>query len=157
MNLKIFLIPGVLLLGLAGGAAGMFAYSAVFGEDSEANAGHSAVGASGHGTSAESTETVFVPVESMTVNLKDSPQMLYAGLSLAMPSQASADAIKQQMPEVRNRMLLTLSDADPQAIRTAEGKQSIAGQLKNSLPGGIRVAGKPVVIDKVLFNNFVIQ
>ena len=157
MNLKTFLIPGVLLVGLAGGAAGMFGYNAVFGEDSQANAGHSAGDASGHGTPAESSETVFVPVESMTVNLKDSSQMLYAGLSLAMPGQASADAIKQQMPEVRNRMLLTLSDADPQAIRTAEGKQSIAGRLKGSLPDGMRVAGEPVVIDKVLFNNFVIQ
>ncbi|HZN25019.1 MAG TPA: flagellar basal body-associated FliL family protein, partial [Burkholderiales bacterium] len=55
---------------------------------------------------------VFVPLETFTVNLvSDAAQMQFmqAGITLKLTEKATAELIKERLPEVRDRVLMVLS------------------------------------------------
>lgn len=102
---------------------------------------------------------VFVPLEPFTVNLQheDAAQYLQVGLTLKIADAAYGEAIKLNMPDIRNRILLLLSNKKASELSTLEGKQSLATEivqetaqaLGTSVPGG--------GISSALFTAFVIQ
>lgn len=99
----------------------------------------------------------FVKVEPMTVNLDGGSRVLYIGLSLAVANPATADTLIAHMPEVRNRMLITLSDQSADELTSAAGKRAIAKSLRETLRAAYRKDGEPVAIDRVLFTDFIVQ
>ncbi|WP_109993546.1 flagellar basal body-associated protein FliL [Salinisphaera sp. LB1] len=117
----------------------------------------------GHAGSAEAAEPApppkptFVKVDPMTVNLAGDSRVLYIGLSLNVASQDTADTLTAHMPEVRNRMLITLSDQSADKLTTAEGKRAIAKTLRDTLRKPYTKGGKPVAINDVLFTDFIVQ
>lgn len=156
MTFKTFLIPITLVLGLILGALGLFGYNMlVTGPTADTSSVDNKT--SSHGEDTASSAPVFVEVEAMTVNLAGSREMLYAGLSLAVAEEAMAESLARKMPEVRDRTLMTLSSANAERIRTAQGKQQLAATLKKDFNENIQIGGEPLAVDKVLFNNFVIQ
>lgn len=76
---------------------------------------------------------VFVPLEAFTVNLqpgKDGTQQyMQIGITLKMAGQPVADAIKDQMPEIRSRLLLALSAKKAAELLSPEGKHKLAEEL----------------------------
>ncbi|MGB7757792.1 MAG: flagellar basal body-associated protein FliL [Salinisphaera sp.] len=99
----------------------------------------------------------FVKVDPMTVNLAGDSRVLYIGLSLNVASQATADTLTTHMPEVRNRMLITLSDQSADKLTSADGKRAIASTLRETLRKPYTQGAKPVAINNVLFTDFIVQ
>jgi flagellar FliL protein len=102
-------------------------------------------------------QPIFVTIKPMTINLGKRGQVLYIGLSLAVPDQATADRLTSHMPAVRNRVLLALSDQDADDLTSSAGKRRVARQLRARLRAPYRSDGKPLKINKVLFTNFIVQ
>jgi flagellar FliL protein len=79
-------------------------------------------------------QPAFVPLELFTVNLRPdagAPQhYIQVGITLKVASDAVAEKIKGQMPEIRNRMLLILSAKSVNDMLRLEGKNQLARELQ---------------------------
>jgi flagellar FliL protein len=76
-------------------------------------------------------QAIFVPLETFTVNLQPEAgdRYLQTTLSLKVGDAAVEQAIKQQMPEIRSRLLLLLSSKRASELTSVEGKQALANQI----------------------------
>ena len=102
---------------------------------------------------------VFVTLESFTVNLQpeNGDQYLQVGLVVKVTETTAADALKQQMPEIRNRILLLLSSKKASELSPVAGKQQLSAEIMNEIkqPFGPQKLQKEIV--GVFFTSFVIQ
>ena len=145
---KLLLILAVLLL-LAGGGGGAAWYFLGHDEGGDKLAKPAPV-----------KPTTFVPMDSFTVNLQpdDSmPQYLQVGLTLKVADAAKVEAIKAQMPEIRNRVLLLLSSKKASEITTPQGKTALSGDLQREINQPLAAGQHANAVDGVLFTSFVIQ
>jgi len=102
----------------------------------------------------------FFPLEPMTVNLlSDDGETHYlrVGLTLKLEDKKTEDVLSVNMPEVRSRMLLALSNKHPSDLATLDGKRALARELAALISRPLVEHGKPLQIDEVLFTEFVIQ
>ena len=60
-------------------------------------------------------------------------QFMQAGITLKLSEKATADVIKERLPEVRNSMLLVLSAKRASEILTVTGKQKLAGEMSEAI------------------------
>jgi len=102
---------------------------------------------------------VFVTLESFTVNLQpeNGDQYLQVGLVLKVAESATADAVKLQMPEIRNRILLLLTGKKASEISTVAGKQRLSMEIKDEARQSIASQKDQQGIISVFFTSFVIQ
>jgi flagellar protein FliL len=117
---KLLVITGALLLALGGGGS---AYYFLQPSDSAAGA-------------VVPKPPVFLPLEAFTVNLASdgsAMQFMQAGITLKLSEKATADIIKERLPEVRNSMLLVLSAKRASEILTVTGKQKLAGEMSEAI------------------------
>jgi len=114
---------------------------------------------------------VFVPLETFTVNLQaeNGERFLQTTLTLKVADDEVEQSLKQQMPEIRSRLLLLLSSKSPSELTSVDGKQTLANQIAGEVnavlvPGAAKPdpahpappkPGGPVL--SVLFTNFIIQ
>ena len=104
--------------------------------------------------------SVFVPLERFVVNLQpeeDGDAYLQVDLTLQLPDVEQEDQIKQNMPQVRSRVLLLLSGKHKSEISTVEGKRHLANEIMAAVRQPFAPAGKPQVVTGVHFTSFVIQ
>lgn len=94
-------------------------------------------------------QVIFVPLETFTVNLQpeSGDRYLQTTLSLKVGDPGVEQAIKQQMPEVRSRLLLLLSSKRASELTSVEGKQALANQIAAQVnqvlnPGAVAPAAK---------------
>ena len=132
---KLILIAGVLVLTLGGGGAGAWYFMRP---------------ADSHADKAAEPEkpSQFLALESFVVNLvgnDGAPQYLQAGLTLKLKHDVKADAIKDRMPEIRNRILLILSGKKAADLLPVAGKQQLASELSATVREivGDAAGGKP--------------
>lgn len=101
----------------------------------------------------------FVTLEPFVVNLRgvDSDHYLQLGVVLEVTEAEVVDAVKQQMPRIRNGILLLLSSKTVPELSTVEGKQALMEQI-------VAEARKPMTLEEpskgiasVYFSAFVIQ
>lgn len=101
---------------------------------------------------------IFVNLDTFTVNLQPEvgDQYLQVALTVKVKDDATAGAVKEQMPEIRNRLLLLLSSKRATEILTVPGKQQLAaeilGEVKQPLAQPVREQ-----VAAVYFTSFVIQ
>ena len=102
---------------------------------------------------------VFVTLEPFTVNLQpeNGDQYLQVGLVLKVAEPATVDAVKLQMPEVRNRILLLLSSKKASEILTVAGKQQLSAEIMNEARQSIGSEKLQQGLISVFFTSFVIQ
>lgn len=102
---------------------------------------------------------VFVPLDAFTVNLQpeNGDQYLQVGLAAKVNEATTVDAIKQQMPEVRNRVLLLLSSKKASEISTVEGKQKLSAEVLTEMKQAVGPEKLQQGIIAVLFTSFIIQ
>lgn len=117
----LFIIIGVVVLALAGGAGWYFT--------------------KGHAPEGEHAEEVKVePVhepkyitlgENFTVNLlhEDGDQYLQAGITLKIVDPALEEKIKARMPEIKSKLLFLLANKLPSELQTAAGKQKLVSDI----------------------------
>ncbi len=105
---------------------------------------------------------VFMPLDPFTVNLhgtsdSDDDRVLYAGFTLRLPDEATHQRLMQYLPEVRSRLLLLLTSQNQPDLVTAQGKQQLAGKIKNTLTPPFVSNQPPQEIDDVLFTSFILR
>ncbi|MDA3920062.1 MAG: flagellar basal body-associated protein FliL [Salinisphaera sp.] len=103
-------------------------------------------------------DPTFVTIKPFTVNLSDdSGRVLYIGVSLQVADKKTSDQIKTFMPEVRNRILMTLSDQQPKNLTTSQGKRALADAIREVVRKPYQKDGKPLAVTNVLFTDFILQ
>ena len=102
---------------------------------------------------------VFVTLEPFTVNLQpeSGDQYLQVGLVLKVAELATVSAIKLQMPDIRNRILLLLSSKKASEISTVAGKQRLSAEIMNEVKQPIGTQQVQQGVISVFFTSFVIQ
>ncbi|XBS68368.1 flagellar basal body-associated protein FliL [Acerihabitans sp. KWT182] len=104
---------------------------------------------------------IFLPLDTFTVNLvnptNDPDRVLYIGLTLRLPDDATRKELTDFLPAVRSRLLLLLSRQDADALANDQGKQRLVEQIKQVLSEPL-VNGQPrPVINDVLFTAFILR
>lgn len=102
---------------------------------------------------------VFVNLETFTVNLQSehSDQHLQTNLTLKIVDARTLDLIKLHMPEVRNRILLLLSNKESSRITDIAGKKKLAAELLDEVNQPFSEGSAGQIVESVLFTSFVIQ
>lgn len=107
----------------------------------------------------EPTDPVFVSISPFTVNLQSDqfgPRLLYAGLTLEVPSEKVKATLTKNMPQVRNRLLVLLSGQEAEQIAQSEGKKILAKSIMDSLSAPYQ-GEETMPINDVLFTEFIVQ
>ena len=103
--------------------------------------------------------TTFVELDIFTVNLlpEETNTYLQVGLTIKAHETEVIDAIDDQMPEIRNRILLILSSKEAAEISTIIGKQQLSSDITNEIKQVFDSEEMQNDIVGVLFTSFVIQ
>lgn len=101
----------------------------------------------------------FTDLDTFTVNLQpeNGDQYLQIGLSVKLTDPKTADVIKQQMPEIRNRILLLLSGKKASEISTVDGKRKLGEELLGEIRKPVTSKETKESIREVLLTSFIIQ
>lgn len=137
----------VVVLALAGGGAWFFLKGDSGEVDEKAKAKASALEAI----------PVYMPIDTLTVNLKDSRQYLQLTISLQLKNGEDSALIKLYMPQVRTRALIILSNKKPEDVISAEGKLALLEELKTITEKPFTDKLEPIEILDVSFTSFIIQ
>jgi flagellar FliL protein len=150
---KLWLILVILLVVLlgAGGAAGWL----LLNKRAKSVASDQAVAAAMAPKRAE--KPVFLDLDSFTVNLEGGDRLLYVGMTLQLGNESTQEFLRAHLPQVRNRMLMVLSGQDADALITSDGKQKLAEAIRASLLKQFADAQPALLVDKVLFTQFIVQ
>ncbi|MGV7209046.1 flagellar basal body-associated protein FliL [Oxalobacteraceae bacterium A2-2] len=155
-KLIIIILAVVLLLGGAGGgAAWYFLHGKADAAEEEDHAP-----AKKKKKKEKAGPPVFAVVDPFTVNLQPEDagdQYLQLAMTLQLSSAEEEKNIKENMPIVRNRMLLLLSSKHASELNTPEGKQKLAEEIVTKLREPFEARGSPQEVDDVLFTSFIIQ
>jgi flagellar FliL protein len=100
----------------------------------------------------------YVAVEPFTVNLQpeNGDQYLQVQFTLQVPSPEQAEIFKDNMAQVRSRVLLLLSGKKASEISTVDGKRQLAGEILATLKQPF-TGSEPQDVTDVLFTSFIIQ
>lgn len=149
------MILGVVLLAGAGGGAWYFMNH---GKATSEQAGEEG----GHGAPAEGTKSdaTFVPLESaFVVNLEDEDAMRFmqVEVQVVVHDPKAVDLIKNNMPIVRNRLMLLFSGQHYRDLNTRAAKEKLqADALAEVQKALTEVTGKPQV-EALYFTSMVMQ
>ncbi|HEI8866152.1 flagellar basal body-associated protein FliL [Serratia sp. AKBS12] len=104
---------------------------------------------------------VFMPLDTFTVNLltpdNNPDRVLYIGLTLRLPDEATRRQLNDFLPEVRSRLLMLLSRQEAAQLANEQGKQQLVAQIKDVLSPPL-VKGQPKqVVSDVLFTAFILR
>ena len=152
-KLMIIVLGAVLV---AGGVGGGGAWFLLHGKKDEG-------GAAPHGASkkkaAKAGPPVFVPLEPFTVNLQPETgeQYLQIAVTLQVATPEEVELVKLNMPKVRSRLLLLLSNKKASEINTGEGKKQLASEIIALVKEPFEEKGEPQEVSDVLFTSFIIQ
>ncbi|TNC99713.1 MAG: flagellar FliL protein [Gallionellaceae bacterium] len=117
----LFIIIGVVVLAIAGGAGWYF------------TKGHAPEGEHAAEVKAEPVhEPKYIALgENFTVNLlhEDGDQYLQAGITLKIVDPALEEKIKARMPEIKSKLLFLLANKLPSELQTAAGKQQLVSDI----------------------------
>ncbi|MDE3208326.1 MAG: flagellar basal body-associated protein FliL [Pseudomonadota bacterium] len=145
--LKLVLLIFLIIAVAAGGWYGWKIYSA---KHDKAHAGQSRL---------SRVPPVFLKLDMFTVNLRDTDadRYLQIEINLQLADSKVENKIKAIMPEVRNTLLLLLSSQTSANIRTAEGKQKLATEIRDSVNKLLVGTSGANGVKNVLFNSFIVQ
>lgn len=103
---------------------------------------------------------VYFPLDAFTVSLQpddgDYGAMLYVGLTLRLRDEKTRELVENQLPELRNHLILLLSQQSPTSLSSAADKQVLLKQIKQQL-NQQRPNGQPPFVTDVFFNSFIVR
>ncbi|WP_426144920.1 flagellar basal body-associated protein FliL [Polaromonas sp. DSR2-3-2] len=102
---------------------------------------------------------IFFPLEPFTVNLQPGGRnrFLHVGVTLKMANAASQAQMTQYLPEVRSRVLSTLSNREAESLATPEDKTRLSGEIIQSLERPFGPNTPQQKIASVMFTTFMLQ
>ena len=102
---------------------------------------------------------IFFALEPFTVNLQPGGRnrFLHVAMTLKMANAASQAQMTQYLPEVRSRILSTLSNREAESLATPEDKSRLSGEIMQSLsqPFGPNIPQQKIA--SVMFTAFMLQ
>ena len=143
---KIFIIMGVLALALAGLGGGYY-YFFMKGRSKPAPA------------QVKAEPPIFFPLEPFTVNLQPGGRnrFLHVAVTLKVADAASQAQMTQYLPEVRSRVLSTLSNREADSLATSEDKTRLSGEIMQVLSQPFGPNTPQQKIASVMFTTFMLQ
>jgi len=127
---------------------------------------------------------VFLPIDTMLVNLADvgGERFAQVGINLELANEEVAQQIKRHMPSIRSDLLMLLSQCASEQLLTRQGKERLAREVWREVlrplgyvvPLGAQTPGEPLPeqeadedsepprwgqgpVRRVLFSSFIIQ
>ncbi|MFY0989087.1 flagellar basal body-associated protein FliL [Halomonas sp. C05BenzN] len=103
---------------------------------------------------------IFVKIEPFTVNLADDAygsRLLYTGLSLKVGGEETREIIEEHMPQVRSRLLMMFSGLQASELTSPGSKARLGDQVMAVLDPPMTDNQPPLVIEDVLFTEFIVQ
>jgi flagellar FliL protein len=132
----LFIIIGVVVLAIAGGAGWYF------------TKGHAPEGEHAAEVKAEPVhEPKYIALgENFTVNLlhEDGDQYLQAGITLKIVDPTLEEKIKARMPEIKSKLLFLLANKLPSELQTAAGKQKLVSDIIAETDAVLGLGAAPV-------------
>lgn len=172
----LFIIIGVLVLGLAGAGGAFYIMkknaAAAEGADEEEEAP-----AKVHKVDPKTAPT-FLPLDNMVVNLADAGgnRFIQVGLTLQLQDAATGEAVKAFMPSIRSQILLLLSQRTADEVLQVQGKEKLSTDIiaavsetmgypvpeaedesADAKPKKKRKKVEPSPVQAVLFSSFIVQ
>lgn len=144
---KLLLILVVLVIVGAGGAAAWYFMSGSNGKP---------------GAEAESQESgppLFTKLDTFTVNLhsENADQYLQVDFDLKVSDEKVIEEVKTHVPEIRNAILLLLSNQNVAELSTLAGKERLRAEIASQVNKIIRAKPPKHGVTGVYFTSFVIQ
>lgn len=108
---------------------------------------------------AELPKPIFSPLEPFTVTLGTDrgTRILYVAITLRVDNELSRRLIAEFMPEVRDRILRTLSQQNANHIQTPQGRSELVALLDEAIERPYNPQPIGPSVNSVLFTAFVIQ
>jgi len=156
----IIIILAAVLLGGGGGVAIYFLMGDSTPDKVSATAAEAPVPVAAEKKPVANTPNIYVPIpQAILVQITDGrkTRMMQVKITLVVHASDAKDAVMQQMPLVRNNLLMFLSGTNVKEALTAAGKRKLKqGSLKVVQDLLKQQTGKPLV-DDLLFVGFVMQ
>jgi flagellar FliL protein len=104
-------------------------------------------------------DPIFIPLEPFTVNLQPGgrSRFLHVVVTLKMTDAKSQTQVAQYLPEVRSRVLSTLSNREAESLTTPEGKAGLSGDILTALSQPFAPNLPQQKIAGVMFTSFMLQ
>ena len=120
------------------------------------------LGMSNEDTSLASNEqkNIYLPLDPpFVVNFTHQGTLRYLQISLEVMyrNQVIIDAIEEQMPAVRNDLILLFSDQQYEKLSSHQGKQTLRQEILTAINGQIRLNEDAPDKGEVYITNFVMQ
>lgn len=109
---------------------------------------------------ARADNPIFIKIDPFTVNLQGDQfanRLLYVGFSLQVGNNETRDFLMEHMPQVRSRMLILHSSQSPEGLATLEGKRALVNGILTTLAEPMSNNQPELLIDDVLFTEFIVQ
>ncbi|WP_048308176.1 flagellar basal body-associated protein FliL [Halomonas sp. PR-M31] len=103
---------------------------------------------------------IFATVSPFTVNVQSEnyeQRLLYIGLSFKVGNEETASLIAQNMPQLRSRLLLLLSDQYAEELTRPAGKEALVGKILALFDEPFSDPQPELAIDDVLYTDFIVQ
>ncbi|HEY5799436.1 MAG TPA: flagellar basal body-associated protein FliL [Burkholderiaceae bacterium] len=102
---------------------------------------------------------VFVPIEPFTVNLQQETgeQYLQTAFTLQVSGVEQMQVIKDNMPQVRSRLLLLLSSKKASELSSTEGKKALSDEIIALINQPFAPNAPPQTVTGVFFTSFIVQ
>ncbi|PXX96454.1 flagellar basal body-associated protein FliL [Halomonas sp. LBP4] len=103
---------------------------------------------------------IFVKIDPFTVNLADDAygsRLLYAGLSLKVGDEETREILEEHMPQVRSRLLMMFAGKQAGDLTDPGSKQRLGDQVMAVLDPPMTDHQPELVIEDVLFTEFIVQ
>ncbi|CAM4298672.1 flagellar basal body-associated FliL family protein [Kerstersia similis] len=114
---------------------------------------------SGKDPDANAPLPIFVDLTPFTVTLSDNvmERLVHMAITIRLSDQDSKDRLLRYLPEVRNRVLMILSDQSPETIASTRTRTRLAQEIAHALSQPFKPLVKGQQIIDVLFTDFVVQ
>lgn len=156
LKLIIIVLVALLLLGASAGAAWWFLLRDKGDEGEEK---HAAPAAAEAAAPAHQPALYEALTPAFVVNFKHEGRQRYMQVSVALMArdQVALDALKVHMPMLRNRLVMLFSSQEFTQLTTAVGMEMLRQQATASVQELAQKEVGKVVVEQVLFTNFVLQ
>lgn len=106
----------------------------------------------------EKREPAYMPMEKFLVNFDHKGGMRYiqTDIQLMAYDPKTLERVQRNMPAVRNRVIMLLSDQDFDALRTVAGKETLRQDVLTAVNEVLDLKG-PDAVEEAFFTSFVLQ
>lgn len=104
-------------------------------------------------------DPIFMKIGPMTVNIhsRRGDRLLYISFMLKVADETSESFLQTRIPDINNRLLILLSDQSAEELTAPGGKQLVANKILETLRKPYTDPQPEIVIEDVLFQDFIVQ